>query len=379
LGPSTRFAVSDITTGEDLKAGVESAVRIIKGEKIMQRFFMSTFVVWLAAICFVPQSHGDQPASLKLERHAAEFFSIQKPQGWRVITAGHCSTFAFLIHDPEQPLRQIFHFGEVGPVYLSRQQKQIDRQYMQMGGYPVSWIEMPVVQPLTPGNFLRSFHLIARTKIAQHFMPQCPRLDNLQVISTADLQSPIAGGRTELLRAIFSKGDKVGEGFYVVTVAPMLGFTGAPGAGIGYGFLFTGITAPKEEFRGIKDLLVRSIGSYTINRSYVDQCLRQQAANYAGLLKAGRTLSETSDIIMQGWESRNKSYDIVAEKRSDALLGRERLYNPDTGEVFEFENGFYDQYRLDRNRYEMSNLQPLPDDAHGLWMQAPLDGYRHLR
>jgi len=59
-------------------------------------------------------------------------------------------------------------------------------------------------------------------------------------------------------------------------------------------------------------------------------------------------------------------------------VGKERLYNPDTGEVYEFENGFYDKYDVDRNEYEMNNFQPLPSDDYELWMEVPLDGYRHL-
>ena len=115
-----------------------------------------------------------------------------------------------------------------------------------------------------------------------------------------------------------------------------------------------------------------------MSKSYVNNCLRQQANTYEGILKAGKTLSESSDIIMKGWENRNKVDDILSEKWSDTILGKERLYNPATGEVYEFENGFYDKYDVDRNKYEMNNLQPLPDDDYELWIEVPLDGYRHL-
>ncbi len=71
--------------------------------------------------------------------------------------------------------------------------------------------------------------------------------------------------------------------------------------------------------------------------------------------------------------------DILSEKRSDAMLGNERLYDPDTGEVYEFENGFYDKYDLHRDEYDMNDLQPLPDDSHELWTKAPLDGYKNLK
>jgi len=327
----------------------------------------------------VPRVKQTHKVSLKLERFDGNFFSINKPKGWRVITAGACSEFVFLIRDPSEPLRQIFYFGEVGPVYMSEQQKQLDYQYVNMGGYSIAWIEMPVVSPLTPSNFLTQFHLIAQTQVAQRFVPQCPKLENLQIISAVPQQSLISGGSTELIRALFTEGGNLGEGLFLVTVAPFMPFTGGPGGDNAYGLLITGITAPKREFRDIESILVKSVKSFTVSQSYVNNCLRQQASTYAGILKAGKTLSEASDIIMQGWENRNKVHDIIAEKRSDAISGKERVYNPDTGEVYEFENGFYDNYKLNQNRYEMNNLQPLPKDNYDLWMKAPLDGYRHLR
>ena len=314
-----------------------------------------------------------------LEAYNGDFFTIQKPRGWAVQTAGQCSSFAFLIRDPANPLRQIFHFGEVGPVYLDLRQKQIDMQYMRMGGYPVNWIEMPVVKPLTPGNFLAQFHLIARTRIAQIFMPACPTLDGFQIISSTPQQSPIAGATTALVRALFLKKRIVGEGFFYTAVAPLQPVTGNPGGGIGYGFLMTGICAPKKEFKRWRKTLTQSIASYTLSREYVNRCLQQQAAAYQGILRAGKTLRETSDMIMRGWENRNKTYDILAEKRSDVILGKERLYNPDTGEVYEFENGFYDRYNQQRNQYEMNNLKLLRGNQYDLWTAPTLDGPRHLK
>ncbi|HOO21896.1 MAG TPA: hypothetical protein PL011_10980, partial [Kiritimatiellia bacterium] len=70
--------------------------------------------------------------------------------------------------------------------------------------------------------------------------------------------------------------------------------------------------------------------------------------------------------------------DILAQKRSDAILGKERLYDPGSGEVYEFENGFSDQYRLNPGGYRNPDLQPLPGDDHGLWTAPARDGYREL-
>jgi len=337
------------------------------------------FGVIVLSLSFCTNGQKNSITKLEMERFDSGFFSIHKPKGWKVITAGACSEFAFLIRDPSESIMQIFYFGQVGPVYMSNQQKQIDYQYMNMGGYPIAWIEMPVVNPLTPSNFLTKFHRIARTQVARSFISQCPRLDNLQIISALPQPSQISGGSTELIRALFTEDGKLGEGLFLVTVAPYMPFTGGPGGGNAYGLMITGITAPKLEFRNIENVLIRSVESFTMSQPYVNNCMRQQAITYAGILKAGKTLSETSDIIMKGWENRNKSDDIISERRSDAILGKERLYDPNTGEVYEFENGFYDNYNINRGKYDMNNLQLLPKNNYDLWMKASLDGNRHLR
>ena len=38
---------------------------------------------------------------------------------------------------------------------------------------------------------------------------------------------------------------------------------------------------------------------------------------------------------MQAWENRQTTYDIMSQKQSDATLGYERVYNTDTGEIYE--------------------------------------------
>jgi hypothetical protein len=336
---------------------------------------------FLTMVCADAGDSGQARRSetIDLENYNGGFFSIDKPKGWEVITAGSCETFAFLARDPANPLKQVFYFGEVGPVYLSEQQRQIDYQYMNMGGYPVTWIDMPSVYPLTPGNFLKQLHLVAKSRMGQGFMPQFPRLENVQVVSSVQQPNSFAGATTGLVRALFTQGQSLGEGLFLVTVAPMLPFTGSPSGGIGYGFCILGISAPKTEFPKLEATLSRSIASFSFSQSYVQNCIAQQNENFKGIIKAGKTLSEASDIIMQGWENRNKTDDILSEKYSDVTLGRERLYDPNTGEVYEFENGFYDKYKLDQNKYEMNNLQPLPNDNHDLWTKPTLDGYEHLR
>lgn len=335
-------------------------------------------VLALLMLTAAAEAAGASKSSLKLEKFDAGFFSISKPVGWKVYTAGRGSTFSFVIRDPSAALRQVFLFGEVGPIYMSAEQKMLDQQYVMMGGYPSPWLDMPVVSPLTPGNFVKQFGAIARTQIAQSFISQCPTLDNVQIVCTKPSSSPIPGGTTEVVRAVFTQNNKLGQGLFAVTVAPLLPYSGSPGGGVGYGFLFVGISAPKDEFPKMEGDLTKCLQSFYLSKSYVRECMAEQAEAWRGVMKAGNTLRETSDIITKGWESRSKTHDILAEKYSDTILGTERLYDPGTGKVYEFENGFYDQYKLNPEDYNLSALKPLPGDNHDLWMKPQLDGGQYV-
>jgi hypothetical protein len=322
---------------------------------------------------------GPTAEAIELEDYDGGFFSISKPAGWDIVTAGSCAQFAFLLQDGDRPLRQVFYFGEVGPVYMSDIQKQIDLHYMNMGGHPVQWIDMPVVDPLTPESFMSKWDLIAGSRVAQAFMPQFPRLENLEIVSATEEPTLVSIGETGLVRALFTRDGELGEGLFLLTVVPLVPYTAAPGGGLGYGFLVTGVSAPQSEFRQLENDLVRCLGSLDISQSYVDDCLTVQSQQYAGLLRAGKTLSEASDLIMKGWKNRSRTYDIISEKRGDAIMGKERLYDPETGTVYEFDAGFHDEYVPKQDQYEMNNLAPLPEDDYSLWMTEPLDGYKHLR
>lgn len=317
----------------------------------------------------------DQPTKkpLELENYSGDFFSIKKPVGWQIITGGACSTFSFVMQDLAKPTRQIFYFGEIGPVYLSENQKRVDENYMNMGGYKVLWYEMPVVKPLTPENFLKNMHKIADTDFIKQYMSSVPPLNQFEMISQENANNLVSGD-TELIRGLFKEADDLGEGLFFLTTAEMLPESGLPSGGIGYAFTLIGISAEKLAFKDLENKLVESIKSFQLAENYVSNCIAEQNEQAKAALKVSQTLSETSDIIMQGWESRNKSDDIISEKRSDAILGRERVYNPDTGDVYDVQNGWYQTYDLHRGEYQMNNLQSLPGDNWQLWTAPAIGG-----
>jgi len=303
------------------------------------------------------------------------FFSIRKPRGWDVHIAGVCSTLGILIRDPAVPLRQIFYFGLIGPVYLREAQRQIDLDYIRGGGFNViTWLDAPAVQPLTAANFFTHWPDIAAMQAATDFMSEFPRLENLTVVSATPLTAAIPGGDSALLRGLITDRGSVGQGQFLGTVWVSSPFTRVPAGGTGYGSIILGVTAPKGEFAAVEATLVASLESFTVTQGYINWCRLQQSQLWGAVARAGQTLRETSDLIVEGWQNRSQASDIAAEKGSDALRSVERVYDPGTQQVYEVPAGWYADYDLHRDAYTLNGLQPLPPNDPGLWTAVPADG-----
>jgi len=296
--------------------------------------------------------------------------SINMPLDWDTYVGGECATKSILARDPFTELKQVFYFSEAGPVYTNQELKTRDYNYMQMGGYNIPWFESPIVNPLTAENYLTNFSVLALTSFFQQAFPQVPVMTNIKIISAKEIaDKPAYITDAKLIRAEFQQNGKSGEGSFYIVTADM-------GIGLGYGMMFIGITAPK----GLLDLIIpsleKSLESYAISQGYVDACIQAQNQAAAGALKAGRILSESSDIIMDAWENKLETEQRMSEKYNDAILGSSRLYNPDTDEVYEITPEFYDHYETHSNEFEMNYLEELPDDK---WSYAPLNGAKHIK
>jgi hypothetical protein len=308
-------------------------------------------------------------------------FTLQKPKGWEVIISGMCSTLAFLIRDPNEPLRQIFYFGSVRPVYLTQDQKNSDQFLCSLvqPPCPLTWTDAPVVSPLTVANFFAHWPEIASMQNAAAFMSDFPRLHNIQLISVTP-QSPmlaISGAQTSLVRGVFADGDLVNptaaQGQFLATVA-----ADPFGSGTGSGYMVFGATAPVQEFKFSIDKMVESLNSFAITDVYFNWCVAQSQQQWGAVAAIGQTLSEASDMIMEGWLNRTATQDIKAYEYNNALNGMETVWDPATGSVYQFEAGWYDQYALNPGAYNISTLAPMPDNRVDLWEGTIIDGPTHV-
>lgn len=90
---------------------------------------------------------------------------------------------------------------------------------------------------------------------------------------------------------------------------------------------------------------------------WTDAC--QQRYQQSVLTSSGSS-DNGSSSIMEAWDNRNKSEDIISQKRSDATLGQERVYDTYTNDIYIASNGFSERYSsMGGQRY-----QPITDDMY---------------
>ena len=229
---------------------------------------------------------------------------------------------------------------------------------------------MPVISPFDGTTFFYNFNAIMEAKFPKSFlaagnMPKPSGFEQIEIISEEPIESIIPGLPATLVRAILTQDGKTAQGVFVASGIE-------DGFGHATALMVTGITAPVGEFQGMQESLLEIVRSFELDSAYVQEGLRVPQQNGERLSEISKTLSETSDIITKGWTERNRLDDIRIAKKSDQILGVERVYDPDTGEVYEVKNGFFDYYKTHQSQYDKKNLQPLPDNDPKPWEQAPI-------
>ena len=108
------------------------------------------------------------------------------------------------------------------------------------------------------------------------------------------------------------------------------------------------ITAPKDELIEWEDTLNTVASSLEFTDTFMSGFNMQQDAVMQNFQNVRSICNQITAGIMDSWEKRSKTYDIMSQKQSDATLGYERVYDIDTGDIYKAYNGFTDDYDGDR-------------------------------
>ena len=300
----------------------------------------------------------NEVSNIELEDYSSDVFVMKKPKGWQVESAGSGIYYAIKVYDPNDTNNGIFLMLKMQPLLKSSAAKNFWNDYYKLAGEQYRLFANAVVldNPTTEG-FYQKFN-----EIGQYMNSVEPTLSNFKFptysnFTKQDEQEGNASMKnvaldSKVLRATFT-GDnaKKGEGMFMASIVNF-GNQYQNGVDFLYYMVYDimAITADENKFIDYKDILLQSINSIEFNDSYVKKTIDDGNAQTKQALELSASIQRAFDSYMSAWENRSKTYDIMSQKQSDAILGYERVYDTDTGEIYKAYNGFTDDY--DGNKYQ---------------------------
>lgn len=296
--------------------------------------------------------------SVQTEKYETADFSITIPKGWQVKTGGANMSFSVAAYDPDEPRNSILYRLKLEPLLHTQEGKEDWQKTYNRGNTLVKdFADAPVLEnPTTEGLFkvlLPDFTVTDR----------CPASSAYGTIALGD----------EILRATYTDSGGPVEGLFTASIVDFGSIQGwdfennFKEIDIGYYMAYNVaiVTAAKDSFLDWSELLLKCINTLQFSDSFVAATIKASDDQVKQSQQISQNFNETMDGIMSSWENRNKSYDIMSQKQSDATLGYERVYDTETNEVYKATNGFTDVY--DGKRYK-----PVTDDN---MYAEPISGY----
>ena len=307
-----------------------------------------------------------EASKITLEEYKTDNFTMKKPKGWTVETGGTGIFYTIRVYDPQNTNNQVYLMIKMQPLLKSASEKSAWQNYYNLSGnnpqYKVFTEAVVLDNPTTEG-FYKKFNEV--TSYASSIEPsfssmKFPKFTNFtkkeEFESSASMKSVALDSK--VLRATFT-GDnsKEGEGLFMASIVNF-GNQYNGGVDMGYYMIYDimAITAEKDEFINYKDILLDSVNSIEFSDAYVKQTIDNGNAQTQQALALNASIQKSFDSYMSAWESRQKSYDIMSQKQSDATLGYERVYDTDTGDIYKAYNGFTDDYKGERYKSITDNM-----------------------
>ena len=293
-------------------------------------------------------------SNLTLEEYSNDAFSMKKPKGWTVETGGSGIYYAIRVYDQLDNRNQIFLMIKVQPLLKSDASKSFWQNYYNMSGnnsqYKLFAEAVVLDNPTTEGFYKKFNEIFSYVKsIDTSFSTiNFPTINNFNKIEEFDSQASMKSVAldSKVLRATYTdQNNKEAEGMFLASVVNF-GDYNMGGVDTLYYMVYDimTITSAKDNFIEYKDILLESINSIEFNSSYVQKTIDDGNAQTKQSLQLSASIQKSFDSYMSAWENRNKTYDIMSQKQSDATLGYERVYDTENGEIYKAYNGFTDDY-----------------------------------
>ena len=287
--------------------------------------------------------------NIKLVDYSNDLIKLKIPEGWKVDTLGDYIHYTIKAYNPSDESYQFFFNLKTEGYNKSQEAKEWQQKY-----YPTGiFAKTSVLSPKTTEAFYKIFNDLGKLNNTKDFT--FPTINDFKVVDKLG-NSKIGG---DILRATFTNNEKKDlEGLftaYVYDAGPYYvtkNITGGKKIDIYtlnvYDAIF--VSAPKDELVNWEETLNSIVSSLEFTDAFMNGFSKEQDAVMKDFNYVRSVCNQISNGIMDSWNKRSASYDIMSQKQSDATLGYERVYNTDTGEIYKAYNGFTDDY--DGNKYK---------------------------
>jgi len=296
-------------------------------------------------------------------------FTASIPEGWAVSTAVLPDMmFGINFYKPEEEDSPKYHAFVILKFQLMYSPEMKEFEVNNFGGFEIYdmlteavAIDSPTVSAMYEKfNEIMDYNAKYEAGYDSFFVP---RLNNFTPIEEFPLSSAMASVALDdtIVRATYADvyDGSLQQGLFSGSLV-----TSAMGDGTYSAYNIMGICAPDAQFPEYESILNNVLSSVSFSDSFVSQIMSATQESYDTARQIGAELAAASQAYNDAWFQRQTSYDIISQKQSDATLGYERVYDPDTGYVYKADNGFAD-------RYPDSGLLPVTDDMYTL----PIEGY----
>ncbi len=281
------------------------------------------------------------------------YLKMQIPKGWKVTvpTKVTYSGYSFKVQNPEnKDYTFMFSLGLSGFLKSEAARKKWASLY------PSSvYGKLSAMEPRTTERFFKVWNTTAKVgnqMINQEFFEYLTDFEMIEKLGKTELGGDIIRGKfvndkKEPLQGLFTASIYDAGSYYMygLDLAPLNSYHNIM------------MYAPDAEFNSWQEVYNHCLSTIEFTDAFMAGFNKEQQTTVATVRANAKIYDEISDMIMDSWNKRSNSYDIISQKRSDATLGYERVYNTDTGEVYRTYNGFTDEY--DGNKYK-----PITDDMY---------------
>lgn len=273
-------------------------------------------------------------------------FSMEVPKGWEVLATGNfADTLCVRAWDPDCPARCFFQCTKVEPFLRDERARSwyqdrasdILPAYQLLSGAPVlEELSLPCF--LQHASEVREFAKAYSNLSGVLDWRVFPQIDNLRIFETAPNPMPCLSVCEDNSMARITFFDENGAGCEGVITAQPCRNDSIVVSDVDLGsdtvLYYMGFYAPVGELRELEPVLSKCLISLTLTDHFIEDTIRLRGEVDEVMRQLNQITINARSGYDSTWESRTDEYDILSQEWSDAMLGYDRLFDSETGEVY---------------------------------------------